>query len=140
MTVIFQITNVLENLVSKLWSKPCWDRTLNYYYIRTIPSNTKTSQRRRKSVLIFVLKKSYVGLKWKLRWLFFKNSPRHLPGDVHKTSLRCLKTSSRLSVVKANTYYHPITRKTNCISLNKLNLLKHENNAEVMKNWFPIKC
>ena len=34
--------------------------------------------------------------------------------------------------VKLHTYYHTITRQTNCISLNELNTLKHENNAEVM--------
>ena len=31
---------------------------------------------------------------------------------------------------KLHTYYHSITRKTNCINLNILNTLKHGNNAE----------
>ena len=75
-----------------------------------------------------------------------------------KTSLRRLKTSSRLFVVKTKdhldtiyglsiyvrfklqTYYHFITRQTNCINLNKINTLKHGNNVEIMKTWFSMKC
>ena len=37
------------------------------------------------------------------------------------------------------TYYHSITRKTNCINLNKLITLKHGNNAELTKTWLLIK-
>ena len=85
-------------------------------------------------------------------------SSRRLPGDLLKTSLRRLKTSSRLFLVNAKdhletihglsiyvsfklfTYYHSITRQTNWINLNKLNTLKLENNVEVMKTWFSIHC
>ena len=77
-------------------------------------------------------------------------------GDVLKTSLRRLKTSSKLFLVNAKdhqesiyelsiyvrfklfTYYHSITRQTNWINLNKLNTLKLGNNAEVKKNWFSM--
>ena len=81
-------------------------------------------------------------MKWKLRRPFLKTSSRR-PQDLLKTSLRLflakskdhLETMYGLSIytrVKLHTYYHTITRQTNCISLNELNTLKHENNAEVM--------
>ena len=50
------------------------------------PADTKTSQRRRKNVLILVSKMSQIGLKWKSRRPLFKTSSRRLPGDVLKTS------------------------------------------------------
>ena len=68
---------------------------------------------------------------------------KRLPGDVFKTSLRRVKTSSRPFLVNAKdhlatvyelsiyvsfkllAYYHPITRQRNWINLNKLNTLKH---------------
>ena len=53
-----------------------------------IPTDTKMSQRRRKSVLILVSKTSLIGLKWKSRWPFFKTPSRRLPGDVLKMSSR----------------------------------------------------
>ena len=53
-----------------------------------IPADTKTSQRRRKNVLILVSRTSYIGLKWKSRRPFFKTSSRRLPGDVLKKSSR----------------------------------------------------
>ena len=83
---------------------------------------------------------------------------RRLSVGVRKTYLRCLKTSSRLFLVKAKdhletiyelsiyvyfkllTYYHSITRQTNWINLNKLNKLKHGNNVEIMKTWFSMNC
>ena len=116
----------------------------------------KTSLRRLKTFsrlfLGDVLRTSLRGLKtfWRL-----------FPGDVLKTSLRRLKTFSRLFLVNAKdhletiyglsiyvskyvlklfTYYHSITRQTNWINLNKLNTLKHGNNAEVMKTWFSMNC
>ena len=81
-------------------------------------------------------------MKWKLRRPFLKTSSRR-PQDLLKTSLRLFLAKSKhhletiygLSIyarVKLHTYYHTITRQTNCISLNELNTLKHENNAEVM--------
>ena len=88
---------------------------------------------------------------------FIKTLSRRLPEDILKISLRRLKTSSRLFLAKANqleiiyrlsissrikllTYYHSITRQTNYINLNKLNTLKHGNNAEIMNTRFPMKC
>lgn len=41
---------------------------------------------------------------------------------------------------KLDTYYHYITRQSNSISFNKLNILKYGNNAEIMQIWFSIKC
>ena len=85
-------------------------------------------------------------------------SLRHLPGAVLKTSLKLLNTSSRFFLVKAkdnlqtiyklsiyvrfkrHTYYHSITRQTNCIHLNKLYTLQHGNNAEIFKTWFLMQC
>ena len=61
-------------------------------YPQRYPADTKTSQRRRRNVLILV---------WKSRRPFFKTSIRRLPGDVLKTSSRrrpqdvFQKTSSR---------------------------------------------
>ena len=117
---------------------------------------TQAMQRRRKNVLFLVSKASQIGLKWKWRRPFFKTLPGCHPGDVLKTSLKRLETSSRLFLVKAEDHletiyglsiyvrfklhHHSITRQTNCINLNKLNTLKHRNNAEMMKTWFSIKC
>ena len=121
------------------------------------PADTKTSQRRRKKVLILVSNTSQISLKWKPRRHFFKTSTRRPPEDVLKISL---KTSSRLFLPKAKahletiyglsfyvrfklqTYYHSITRRTNYISLNKLNTLKHGNNVEILKTFkfFSMKC
>ena len=87
-------------------------------------------------------------------------SSRRLPVYVLKTSLRRLKTLSRLILLrliltkdnmetigglsiyisfKLQTCYHSNTRQTNCINLNKLNTLKHGNNAGIKKTWFSIK-
>ena len=115
-----------------------------------IPADTKMSQRRRKNVLILVSKTSLIGLKWKSRWPFFKTSSRRHPGHVLKISLGPLKTS-RLFLVRGEdhlgtiyglsiyvlfkllTYCHFITRQTNWMNLNKLNMLNHGNNMEIMK-------
>ena len=90
--------------------------------------------------------------------VFQEMSSIPLPGYVLKTSLRRLKTSSRLFLVRAKdhletlcglciyvsfklvTYYHSIIRQTNWINLNKLNTLKYGNNAEIMKTWFCMNC
>ena len=87
----------------------------------------------------------------------FKTSSRRLPGDVIKTSLRRLNTSSRLFLEKVKdhletiyqlcickcfklyTYYHSITRQTNCINSGKCNMLNHGKNAEFMKTYFLMK-
>ena len=103
---------------------------------------------------------SYFSLKDVLDWsemevgtTFFKTLSRRLPWDALKTSLTCLKTSSRFFLVKAidhletinglpiyvrfklHTCYHSITRQTNCINLNKLKTLKHGNSTELMTIW-----
>ena len=90
--------------------------------------------------------------------VFQEMSSIPLPGYVLKTSLRRLKTSSRLFLVRAKdhletlcglciyvsfklvTYYHSIIRQTNWINLNKLNTLTYGNNAEIMKTWFSMNC
>ena len=80
------------------------------------PAYIKTSQRRRKNVLIFVLKTFQISLKWKSWRHFFRRcqdvfqetSSRRLPGDVLETSfkrrsqnlLKTSKSSSRLFLVK----------------------------------------
>ena len=96
---------------------------------RAFPANTKTSQRRRKSILFLVSKTSQIGLKWESQRPFIKTSSRRrltdvlktssnrspedvfqetssrpLPGDVLKTS----KTSSRLFLVKAKDHLETI--------------------------------
>ena len=59
-------------------------------------ADTKTSQRRRKNVLILVSKTSQIGLKWKPLQPFFKTQSGRLPRNVLKTSSRdVLKKSSR---------------------------------------------
>ena len=96
--------------------------------------------------------------KRRLQDIFYDASSRRLPRDILKTSLTRLKTSSRFFLVNAKdlpetiyelsilarfkllTYYHSITKQTNWIKLNKLNTLKHGNNAEVMKTWFSMNC
>lgn len=40
---------------------------------------------------------------------------------------------------KLDTYYHFITRQTNYINFNKLNMIKHEHNAQFMKTRFSMK-
>ena len=104
----------------------------NATILNHIPADTETSQRRRKSVLILVLKTPQICLKWKSWRPFFKTSSRHLPGDalkmssrrrpqdifretsskpppgdVLKTSLRRLKTS-RLFLVRAKDHLEAI--------------------------------
>ena len=87
----------------------------------------------------------------------FKTLSRRLPRDAINTFLRRFKTSSRRVLVKAkdlletvyidfvstyaklDTYYDFINGQTDCINLNKLNLLKHGNNAKFLKTWFSIK-
>ena len=96
----------------------------------------KTSQVRRKEVLILVSKKSQIGLKWKSRQPFLNTLSRLLPGDVVKTPLRRLKTFSRPFLVKAKDHLEnthrlciyirfkldtsPLHHQTKCINLNKL--------------------
>ena len=97
-------------------------------------------------------KRLNLGLKEFIHW--FK-MPRFLPGDVFKNCFRRLKPSSRLFLVNEKYHqetiygisiyvrfkflflcYHSITRQTNCITLNKLNTLTHENNSGIMKPGF----
>ena len=114
------------------------------------PADKLTSQRRRKNVLILVLKTSKIGLKSKSRRPFFKTSPRRLPEDVLKTSL---KTSSRPFLVKAKEnqktiyrlfiYYilnYITTSLEKLIAWTWINTLKHGNNAEIVKTSFSMKC
>ena len=109
------------------------------------PAYKMTSQRRRKNVLILVLKTSKIGLKWKSRRPFFKTSPRRLPEDVLKTSL---KTSSRPFLVKAKVNqktFYLLRFKLHHTSLEKLiawtwiNTLKHGNNAEIVKTFNEMR-
>ena len=89
---------------------------------------------------------------------FFKTSSQPFPGDALKKLLRRLKMFWRLFLVKAKdhletihersiyvrfrlqTCYHSIIRHHYCINLNKLITLKYENNVEMMKTWFSMKC
>ena len=59
------------------------------------PADTKTSQRRRKNVLILVSKTSQIGLKWKSRRPFFKTSSGRVPTSSRRLLRDVLKTSSR---------------------------------------------
>ena len=105
-----------------------------------------------KVVATSISDQSKTSLRPKLRRFYdvFATSSRSFP-DVFKTSLRRLKTSPRLFLVKTKSIYglsiyvcfklQPLHHwQTNCIGLNSLHTLKHGNNAEIVKTWFSLKC
>ena len=95
---------------------------------------TQAMQRRRKNVLFLVSKASQISLKWKSRRPFFKTLPGCHPGDVLKTSLKRLETSSRFFLVKAEDHLETI------YGLSIYVRFKLHHHAEMMKTWFSIKC
>ena len=140
------------DVVTKVVSFPSW-RSNFFKMSWQNPADTKTSQRRRKNVLIWrqkSLRLVWDGIRGVLLLRLRQDVSRTTPQYLLKTSQDISKTfsskSKRPSGNHTWTFYLSTFKtayillfhnwQTNYISMNKLRTLKHGNNTWILKIWF----